>query len=562
MKKIYTLLFLFMCLSATSFAQMQRSFKGQTANPANRDWSDPANWVNNLPPSSPGDSVILNVAAYPMADTTNVDVNFTIRRLANSSNANRNILVTSSPNAVLTVDVNSDVLYFSAPAFAIQHTSTAAYTFKIDGHVKIANSFTASNTNGNQSDIRVSGNNNNIIEFGPNSILELAGNGATAAHVIQGGFVFNGRIQGTQGLIFSGNAGNSPIFTFGAGSNNAMYTSPGSVFTLNNGVTVIANTADNGSFFAGDKILSSGATTTLTLNGANILASRLQLSTNSQFTVNINRNQTGLKEIDFLNATTAKLKLMMNAAVTQLYFTDNSAANWTNGTVEISGFKEGVIRFGTSNGGLTQAQLSQIKDAANPSDQFYLTSTGFLTKVNTLPVTLTNLSAKGVDQSVLLSWITQSENNSSRFEIMRSGDGQHFVAIGTVKAAGNSNAELSYSFRDEKPLAGINYYRLNQYDVNGKLHSSKVVAANAQPTKLLMKVVATTSQLVIKLNNAVAGKATVGIYDASGRVVWEQPSSLVSGNNTITINKSLDRAVYFVKVASGPTVLTQKCMVQ
>ena len=254
MKKHYSILLLLIAISATSFGQLQRSFKGQTADPTNRDWSVPANWVNNLPPTAPGDSVTLNNAAYPFADTTNVDANFTIRRLADAASANHDILLTSVPSATLTIDVNSDALYFNAAAYGIQHTSTVAYLFKIDGNVKIANSYSASNTNGNQTDIRESGSVNNVIEFGPNSILELSGNGALAAHAVQGSFNFNGKIKGTQQLIFSGNAGNNPTFTFGPTSDNSLYNSPTSVFTLNNNVNVVANTADNGSFFAGDKI--------------------------------------------------------------------------------------------------------------------------------------------------------------------------------------------------------------------------------------------------------------------------------------------------------------------
>lgn len=563
MKKHNTLLLLLIALSATSFGQLQRSFKGQTADPTNRDWSVAANWVNNLPPTVPGDSVTLNVASYPFADTSNVDANFTIRRLANAANSNHDILLKSAPAATLTIDVNSDELYFKAPSYGIQHTSTVAYLFKIDGNVKIANSYIASNTNGNQTDIRVSGSVNNVIEFGPNSMLELAGNGALAAHAVQGSFNFNGKIKGTQQLIFSGNAGNNPTFTFGPTSDNSLYNSPTSVFTLNNNVNVVANTADNGSFFAGDKIQASGATAFCTLNGANIFTSRILVAVASQFTFTINKNQSQVKTIEFFNATTAKLKLVVDAAVTQLNFDNNSASTWTNGTVEISGFREGVIRFGTDNTGLAPEQLAQIKDAANPSDVFYLTATGYLTKSNpSLPITLTDLKARFNDKFVVLSWNTANEVNSDRFEIMRSVNGENFSMIGSVNAAGNNVTNHFYSFTDAKPLEGINYYRLNQYDVDGKMHASKVVTVTAAITRTPMKVFAISNLVNIEIENAAAGNTVVYIYDESGRVIAEQKFSLIAGYNLVKINKSLTKAIYFIKVINGTTIATQKFIVQ
>lgn len=68
-------------------------------------------------------------------------------------------------------------------------------------------------------------------------------------------------------------------------------------------------------------------------------------------------------------------------------------------------------------------------------------------------------------------WTTASESNNDYFEVERSSDAVHFHVLGKVSsraALGNSQTKLAYSFDDEQPLRGHNYYRLSQTDLNGK----------------------------------------------------------------------------------------------
>ena len=51
----------------------------------------------------------------------------------------------------------------------------------------------------------------------------------------------------------------------------------------------------------------------------------------------------------------------------------------------------------------------------------------------------------------------------------RSSDAENFSEIGRVSAAGNSSLLKSYSYNDENPLRGMNYYRLKQVDSDGNV---------------------------------------------------------------------------------------------
>ena len=54
------------------------------------------------------------------------------------------------------------------------------------------------------------------------------------------------------------------------------------------------------------------------------------------------------------------LNLDVDSSVTELAFADTSTTEWNSGTVNITGYVPGVLRFGTDANGLTANQLSQI----------------------------------------------------------------------------------------------------------------------------------------------------------------------------------------------------------
>lgn len=67
-----------------------------------------------------------------------------------------------------------------------------------------------------------------------------------------------------------------------------------------------------------------------------------------------------------------------------------------------------------------------------------------------------------------LKWATASENNSSHFNIERSVDGEDWMVVGKRQASGNSQTKLNYYYIDYYNQDNTVYYRLNQYDIDGK----------------------------------------------------------------------------------------------
>jgi len=89
--------------------------------------------------------------------------------------------------------------------------------------------------------------------------------------------------------------------------------------------------------------------------------------------------------------------------------------------------------------------------------------------LNPLPVQLIRFNATVTeDRSVRLEWETASERNSDRFEIEKSIDGVNFERLATVRSVGNSTTNTIYIHEDRRPFPGISYYRLSQFDMDGK----------------------------------------------------------------------------------------------
>lgn len=94
----------------------------------------------------------------------------------------------------------------------------------------------------------------------------------------------------------------------------------------------------------------------------------------------------------------------------------------------------------------------------------------------TLPVKLLYFTAESTDRGISLLWATGSETECNGFSIERSTDISNWLNIGFVEGAGNSQQIIDYNFEDTKPIKGVNYYRLIQYDNNGDFEISQTIA--------------------------------------------------------------------------------------
>jgi hypothetical protein len=116
-------------------------------------------------------------------------------------------------------------------------------------------------------------------------------------------------------------------------------------------------------------------------------------------------------------------------------------------------------------------------------------------------------------------------------------------------------------FYDRQPLTGVNYYRLNQVDLDGKGAYSRVAKLNfAEQLTIQINPNPAHGTANIQVKNGNGGLSLL-IVDMNGQLVQQRITT--AGEQTIPIDISgLAKGIYTVKVIGQTTLTTQKLLVQ
>lgn len=163
-----------------------------------------------------------------------------------------------------------------------------------------------------------------------------------------------------------------------------------------------------------------------------------------------------------------------------------------------------------------------------------------------LPVKFVLFNAKCQNNTVLLTWKTAQEQNSNFFNVERSADGNSWTSIGHLPAAGNSDAEKTYSFTDNSPVEN-SLYRIAEYDVDGKVqYSSQLKSSCNTPGAFTLWPNPVHDKLFIGIvTGNDASQATIKVFDNKGALVKEQQANLLPGSNQLSVDMStLPNGIY------------------
>jgi len=144
-----------------------------------------------------------------------------------------------------------------------------------------------------------------------------------------------------------------------------------------------------------------------------------------------------------------------------------------------------------------------------------------------------------------LSWSVSNQINNSHYEIEHSTDGSNFETIGKVNGDGNLDASIDYTFRDEEPAIGDNYYRIKQVDLDGKYSFSNVVYNSVESSITSIYPNPVQSDWVF-INSQKEDHIT--IYNVLGVEMLNQ--DIKKGSTQIDIS-NLQQGMYLMKSESG-----------
>ena len=234
--------------------------------------------------------------------------------------------------------------------------------------------------------------------------------------------------------------------------------------------------------------------------------------------------------------------------------------NWASSgsALEGSSFQTAGTNIGISQylGGFWQTATGNGNVATTSATSTFGTFTQFL--VNTqnfvLPVGVTDFNAiLNSNKTVGLTW-DASGIGFSKFDVERSNNGIDWTTIGSV-AADAANADGQYSFTDLSPLAGINYYRLFNQQIDGSSSYTYIRTVNLPDVgSISIYPNPTSDRINVSLSNATPDLC-IRLVSLSGQVLQSLKPG-VTGASVATISvQHYPAAIYFVELVNTEKVV-------
>jgi WD40 repeat protein len=166
--------------------------------------------------------------------------------------------------------------------------------------------------------------------------------------------------------------------------------------------------------------------------------------------------------------------------------------------------------------------------------------------VLTVPLKLLDFGGKETEGRVRLQWTTGSGNADDQFIIERR-EKNGFSEIGTVTG---KQGNRSYVFTDMDPTAGINYYRIKQYESAGKpVYSNTISVPVKADYRLSVHPVPVIkgSPLIVNYQSSKRIKARIRFYDMLGRPNAEFSQVILDGSGLTLPTDALEAGEYILE---------------
>ena len=155
--------------------------------------------------------------------------------------------------------------------------------------------------------------------------------------------------------------------------------------------------------------------------------------------------------------------------------------------------------------------------------QFLNATSGYTWVAGTLPVSIKEFTAIVVNASVKVQWTLDKLVSNKTYAVERSQDGKNWSLLAEIAVDGKDR----YSFDDSKAAAGINYYRLKSFGLDGSVSYSSIKVVHVGISNTSLKVFP---------NPAVR---TLNVYVNAGTEQKKISAVLVNRNGQVVAQKML-----------------------
>jgi len=166
-----------------------------------------------------------------------------------------------------------------------------------------------------------------------------------------------------------------------------------------------------------------------------------------------------------------------------------------------------------------------------------------------LATKFSNLTAHYLNQRIHIQWANLTEKEVVHYSIERSGSGRDFVSIGTESPTRNDGGEAIYEWLDPSPLPGVNYYRIQSLELDGKMCTSVIVRVDRPGGALSIYPNPLTGSTLTLQADMPRGNYPLRILNVQGQEVYRGELQHIGGVGTRTIElPGLKSGTYYLVV--------------
>jgi hypothetical protein len=182
----------------------------------------------------------------------------------------------------------------------------------------------------------------------------------------------------------------------------------------------------------------------------------------------------------------------------------------------------------------------------------------------TQPVRLISFDAAKKANGNLLNWETASEQNNSHFIVYKSTDGIDFKELTRISA---KNQASKYQYLDASPVSGNNYYKLVQFDVNGKSEELGVKVVNfglTESNSVNIYPKPADKSVNLSFSSALKSAIKVAVFDLSGKELQNViiPFQTTPVNYLLEFNNKITSGIYIIRISADNYNHSEKLIVK
>lgn len=263
----------------------------------------------------------------------------------------------------------------------------------------------------------------------------------------------------------------------------------------------------------------------------------------------VSDNQTGLPLTEGSNTLALTLPLYWQADVTGGLsggtYTLSLTAAGVNTVIDYTALS--IVKRPTAGGAWTLDGIAAANEGSNTAPVVIRNSMNGFSQfaiagpATALPIKLNSFTGSYAGSKIVLNWTTGNEQNNQYFVIEHSTTGYTFSEAGRITGAGSTANTQSYSWTDNYPSGGNNYYRLKQVDTDGQYSYSKLINV---PVKVTTTLKAYPTIVHNTLNVNAPGTAVIYLCNQWGQHI----QTLHNGQNQLS---HLAAGIYFISDAQS-----------